>query len=116
MNLGSLLREFLEEKEKSSPPHTKYNFLPNFNRDNNLPIFIEDTPWSRTDGLEYTIKFQRREDLQDFVNCYLELEEESGTYARLSIDGFQVCVSSDEPLPQRFKSMIEEIAHETRGS
>lgn len=81
-----------------------------------LPVAVEPTPWSRTDSLEISIRFQRRTDLQDFVNCYLELEEESGVYACLTIDGFSVRVSSEEQLPPRFRSMIEEIARETHGN
>jgi hypothetical protein len=114
VQLKPLLREFLEERERVPSP--RHNFLPNFARDRSLPVIVEPTPWSRTDSLEISIRFQRREDLQDFVNCYLELEEETGTYACLTIDGFSVRVTSEEQLPPRFKSMIEEIARETHGN
>lgn len=114
MQLKPLLREFLEERERVPSP--RHNFLPNFARDRSLPVIVEPTPWSRTDSLEISIRFQRREDLQDFVNCYLELEEETATYACLTIDGFSVRVTSEEQLPPRFKSMIEEIARETHGN
>ncbi len=114
MHLKSLLREFLDEPEHVSAP--RYNFLPNFSHDAALPVITQKVPWSRNNDLEFTIKFQRRDDLQDFVNCYLEIEEETATYARLTIDGFSVKISSDDPLPAKFRSMIEEIAHETQGS
>ena len=114
MRLKPLLREFLEERERAQPP--RHNFLPNFSRDPHLPISVEPTPWSRTDSLELTVTFQRRDDLQDFVNCYLELEEETGTYACLTVEGLQARVSSDVQLPPRFRSMIEEIARETHGN
>jgi hypothetical protein len=111
MQLKSLLHEYLENPEVRPP--RKHNFLPNFHQ-NNLPVEIQSAPWERTDDLEWTISFQRRNDLQKFVNKYLALEEGQGVYARLTIDGFKVVISSDEQLPQRFKSMIEEIAGETR--
>jgi hypothetical protein len=114
MLLKPLLREFLEERERSQPP--RHNFLPNFSRDPLLPIAVEPTPWSRTDSLDLTVTFQRRDDLQDFVNCYLEIEEETGTYARLTVEGLTVTVSSESTLPPRFRSMIEEIALETHGN
>jgi hypothetical protein len=110
MKLKSLLREYLENPEIKMPK--RHNFLPNFYQ-NKLPVEIQSAPWERTDDLEWTISFQRREDLQDFVNQYLDLEEDQGVYARLTIDGLKVVISSDEQLPQRFRSMIQEIANET---
>lgn len=114
MNLKPLLAEYFDDQE--TRPSSKYDFLPKFTRDASLPVSIEQVPWSRTDDLEITIKFQRREDLQDFVNCYLELEEEMGVYACITIDGFSVKVFSEQKLSARFRSMIEEIARETLGN
>lgn len=114
MNLKPLLREYFSEQEAKST--SKYDFLPKFSRDSSLPVSIKQVPWSRTDDLEITIRFQRREDLQDFVNCYLEIEEETGVYACITIDGLNVKIFSEQKLPTRFRSMIEEIARETRGN
>lgn len=113
MQLKTLLREYLEERGQTPSP--RYNFLPTFDREDFLPISPRDVPWTRTDDSTRSIKFDRRSDLQDFVNCYLELEEEMGVYASLTISGREVTISSSEPLESRFKMMIDEIANETRG-
>ena len=113
MQLKTLLREYLEERGQSSVP--RYDFLPNFSRESSLPISPLEISWTRTDESSRSIRFDRRSDLQDFVNCYLELEEEMGIYVSLTVNGSEVTISSDEPLESRFKMMIDEIAHETRG-
>lgn len=112
MNLKTLLREYIEERETSSV--SRFNFLPTSNY-NQLPISPEQVSWSATNENTRTITFDRRDDLQDFVNCYLELEEETGNYAVISIDGTQVSISSSSALNAKFKSKIDEIARETRG-
>jgi len=111
--LKTLLREYLEER--GQPPAPRYDFLPGFRRELSLPIEPQEVPWTRTDDTERTLKFDRRADLQDFVNCYLELEEETGVYASLTISGLEVKIHSEGTLESRFKMMIDEIAHETRG-
>jgi len=113
LQLKTLLREYLEVKGQSVSP--RYDFLPTFSNRHDLPVEIESVPWSRSDESERKIRFERRSDLQDFINCYLELEEECGVYSTITIDGMVVSISSQESLPSRFKSMIDEIAHETRG-
>lgn len=115
LQLKTLLREYLEEKSAPTPT-TRYDFLPNFGvGGHSLPVSVEKVPWSRNDELDRTIRFERREDLQDFVNCYLELEEEMGIYTTLTVKGLQVSVKSETSLDSRFRNMIEEIASETRG-
>lgn len=113
LQLKTLLREYLEERGQVASP--RYDFLPNFGSGSSLPISPTEVPWSRTDESTRSISFDRRSDLQDFVNCYLELEEEMGVYATLTISGMEVTVSFDGSLEPRFKTMIDEIAHETRG-
>ncbi len=113
MQLKTLLREYLEERHQSSAP--RYDFLPGYARSNQLPVFVEKSPWTQADVCERTLQFDRRSDLQDFVNCYLELEEEVGIYTSVSIEGMSLTIRSKDPLPSRFKQMIDEIANETRG-
>lgn len=69
----------------------------------------------RSSDSQREIHFDSRSDLQDFLNCYLELEEEQGIYASVTIEGMVVMINSEQQLPQRFKMMVDEIAHETRG-
>lgn len=113
MQLKTLLREYLEERGTSASP--RYDFLPGYNRSHSLPVSVENSPWSKTGENERVITFSRRSDLQDFVNCYLELEEEQGVYAAMTIDGLSVSISVSAEIPSKFKNMIDEIAHETRG-
>jgi hypothetical protein len=113
LQLKSLLREYLEERQQVTAP--RYDFLPSFGRESSLPIDPIQVSWTRTDDSSRSIRFDRRSDLQDFVNCYLELEEEMRVFATLKICGNDITISSDEPLEARFKMMIDEIAHETRG-
>ena len=112
MNLKTLLREYIEEREASSS--SRFNFLPTSDYDQ-LHIRPEQTSWSATDESTKTITFDRRDDLQDFINCYLELEEETGNYAVVSIDGTKVSISSSTSLNAKFKSKIDELVRETRG-
>lgn len=112
MQLKTILCEYLEDRER---PASRYDFLPGFRQEKSLPIMPVEVPWSRTDESERNVRFDRRSDLQDFVNCYIELEEETGIYASLTIDRLSIKISSELPLDPRFKSMIDEIAHETRG-
>jgi hypothetical protein len=115
MELKSLLREYLEIKNDVQTVQ-RHNFLPNFQQSENLPVKLSPVPWERTGDLEWSVKFQRREDLRDFVDLYLQLEDEFMTYARLTVNRYEVVISSDEILDSRFKSKIEEIARETRGN
>lgn len=113
LQLKTLLREYLEERESIVAPH--YDFLPNFRRDVSLPIEPAEVSWSRTNESERVLRFTRRSDLQDFINAYLELEEEQGVYVQLVINGLEVRISSETSLERKFKEMIDEIAYETRG-
>lgn len=113
LQLKTLLREYLEEKGQVAAP--RYDFLPSFKRETSLPIEAAEVSWSRTDDSLRVIRFDRRSDLQDFVNAYLELEEERGMYAQLLIDGFEVRISSESTIDKKFKELIDEIAREIRG-
>lgn len=115
MQLKSLLHEYLKATDNAQVVR-RHNFLPNFNQSENLPVKLAQVPWERTGNLEWSVRFQRREDLQNFVNRYLELENEFTTYTRFAINRYEVVVSSDEMLDPKFKSKIEEIARETRGN
>lgn len=112
MKLKTLLKEYISETEAQRATHFK--FLPTYN-DYDLPVAPDAINWTRTDENTRTINFDRRDDMQDFVNCYFELEEETGNYATISIDGTQVHISSDSQLDTRFKLKIDELVHETRG-
>jgi hypothetical protein len=113
LQLKTLLREYFEDRGQATTP--RYDFLPNFKRDVNLPIEPTEVSWSRTNESERSLRFTRRSDLQDFVNAYLELEEEQGLYAKLTVSGLEIRISSETSLERKFKEMIDEIAHETRG-
>ncbi len=113
MQLKTLLREYIENQR---PAQTRrWDFLPNFGPAGELPVPVENLGWELTDDLERTIRFETREDLQDFVVAYMELEDEMGIYVPIRIDGFSVTISSDSEIPPKFKATIEEIAREIRG-
>lgn len=113
MQLKTLLREYIENQRPA--PTRRWDFLPNFGPVGELPVPVENLGWELTDDLERTIRFETREDLQDFVVAYMELEDETGTYVPIRIDGFSITISSDSEIPPKFKATIEEIAREIRG-
>lgn len=113
MQLKTLLREFIENRP--AEPKRRWDFLPNFENQNQLPVSVEDIGWELTDDLERSIKFETREDLQDFINAYLELEDETGVFSPVKIEGFVVTIASKNDVPKKFIKMVEEIAHEIRG-
>ena len=115
MQLKSLLHEYLKTTDNTQVIR-RHNFLPDFTQSENLPVKLTKVPWERTGDLEWSVSYQRRENLQNFVKRYLELEDEFMTYTRFTINRYEVVISSDEMLDPKFKSKIEEIARETGGN